>query len=121
MTAQISLCLPYPPSSNRYWRTMVTRRGVAMTYVSEEAQQFKREVAEITAGLTPFVGTLTATYRFFRPRRSGDLSNRIKVLEDAMQGTVYIDDKQIIEIHAYRFDDKLRPRVEVHIKPLGLF
>jgi Holliday junction resolvase RusA-like endonuclease len=37
-----------------------------------------------------------------------------------MQGIAYIDDNQITEMHAYRFEDKGNPRVEVEITPLGL-
>jgi len=35
---------------------------------------------------------------------------------NAMQTYCYADDKQIVEIHAYRLDDKDRPRVEVVVK-----
>lgn len=99
---------------------MVTKRGVAITYVSEEAREYKQTVAEICDGLTPFLSDVFITYRIFRPRRSGDLSNRIKILEDAMEGTVYLNDKQISEYHVTRFEDKLRPRVELEVTALGL-
>jgi Holliday junction resolvase RusA-like endonuclease len=52
----------------------------------------------------------------YRPRKAGDLSNRIKVLEDALNGIAWIDDKQIVEIHARREDDASNPRVEVRIE-----
>jgi crossover junction endodeoxyribonuclease RusA len=110
----IKLTLPYPPSSNRYWRHSKSGRP----YVSEDAKAFKEEVyyavpTAIRQRLLTF--ELIVTFRFYRPRKSGDLSNRIKILEDAMQGVVYKDDKQIVEIHAFRFEDKAQPRVEVEI------
>ena len=53
--------------------------------------------------------------KVYRPRRVGDLDNRIKCLQDAMEGFAYDDDKQISSIFATRHDDKENPRVEVII------
>ncbi len=63
---------------------------------------------------------VAVTLRVFRPQRSGDLDNRLKCLFDALQGVVYANDSQVVEIHAYRFEDKKRPRVEAEVKILGL-
>jgi crossover junction endodeoxyribonuclease RusA len=112
----ISLVLPYPPSANRYWRT--DRRG--FVFVSEEAKAYKIEVAKIASQHTLIYSQIVLTLKIFRPQRSGDLSNRIKVLEDALQGVTYANDGQIVEIHAFRLEDKLRPRVEVEITGTGL-
>lgn len=115
----VSLILPYPPSANRYWRTFASN-GRAVTYVSEEAKAYKKIVADI-AGVTSLIQSeVVLRIRAFRPQRSGDLSNRIKVLEDALKGVVIVDDKQVVEIHAHRFEDKFRPRVEVEVEALGL-
>ena len=46
----IRLELPYPLSANVYWRSRVIKSGGtwrAMTYVSSEAVEYKRQVAEI--------------------------------------------------------------------------
>lgn len=107
----IHLSLPYPPSANRYWRSF---RGT--TVVSSEAKQYKRDVALLAGGTEPFEGDVILCLDVYRARKAGDLSNRIKVLEDALQGIAYIDDKQVVEIHARRFDDARNPRVEVTIK-----
>jgi Holliday junction resolvase RusA-like endonuclease len=45
------------------------------------------------------------------------LDNRLKVLLDALNGIAYNDDADIVELHAYRLDDKHDPRVELKIKP----
>lgn len=91
-----------------------------MVFVSEEAKVFKRDVAILASRCQPFIGEVIATYKFYRPQRSGDLSNRIKVLEDAMEGTVFLNDSQIVELHAFKFDDKKNPRVEIEVRPVGL-
>jgi crossover junction endodeoxyribonuclease RusA len=112
----ITLTLPYPPSSNRYWRH--SKNG--KPYVSEEAKAYKSAVFYAVPSVLRnrlITGELAVTFKFYRPLKSGDLSNRIKILEDALQGVLFNDDKQIIEIHAFRFDDKESPRVEIEISP----
>lgn len=111
----VRLTLPYPPSANRYWRT--TRQG--RTYVSPDAKAYKRAVADrARAALVgpPLAGEVALTLAVFRPRKAGDLSNRIKVLEDALIGIAYRDDAQVRRIVAERFDDKRAPRVEVLVE-----
>jgi crossover junction endodeoxyribonuclease RusA len=110
---RVTVTLPYPPSANRYWRT--TRDG--RTYVSAEAKQYKKDVAKV-AGRANLTGELRLTMFVYRPRKTGDLSNRIKVLEDALQGVLFNDDKQISEIYAVRLDDKQNPRVEVTVEEI---
>jgi crossover junction endodeoxyribonuclease RusA len=124
-TGPVRLTLPLPPSSNRYWRTVAyiskkTGKPIASTYVSDEAVKYKAEVKNRLGNRNPFVSELAVRITVFRARRSGDLDNKIKVLLDALQGIAYVDDNQITELHAYRFEDKGNPRVEVEITPLGL-
>lgn len=106
----MQLTLPYPPSSNRYWRVF---QGVARQ--SREAMAYKREVAVLAkqARVEPLAGDVALTVTVYRPRKVGDLDNRLKVLLDALAGAAYADDKQVREIHAYLRDDKHNPRVEV--------
>lgn len=110
-----SITLPFPPSANRYWRMFRNR----MT-VSAEARAYQLEVffqvVEGHDGIPqPIDGPVAVTLRVYRPRRSGDLDNRLKVVLDAMQGLLYHDDSQIVELHAHRFDDPDCPRVEVDV------
>jgi crossover junction endodeoxyribonuclease RusA len=110
----LKLTLPYPPSSNRYWKVW---RGRAV--VSAEAKSYKQGVRlrALTEGFRkPLACPLVLSLVVYRPRKAGDLSNRIKVLEDALNGIAWIDDKQIVEIHARREDDASNPRVEVRIE-----
>lgn len=105
--------LPYPPSANRYWRNYRGR-----TVKSEEARQYQ-QLAWLLAKqtmTTPLAGPVVLELRFYRPQRRGDLDNRIKVCLDALQGCVYHNDSQVVEIHAYLSDDKARPRVEVTVQ-----
>lgn len=51
----------------------------------------------------------------YRKAKRGDLDNFLKCLLDGMQGVMYKNDKQIVELVARRHDDKLNPRVEVKV------
>lgn len=141
----ISLTLPYPISSNRYWATRVvpnkaTRKPMAMTYVTSEAQAYKAEVANIAkaAGLRiPYDGRVALHVKLFpqRPQdwakrsqrdpdtwdddvRCIDLGNCEKVLSDALNGIAWIDDKQLRDIHLERCEPDGEARVEVTITPM---
>lgn len=113
----MKVTLPYPPSANRYWRAFRGR-----TVLSAEAKAYKKQVAAIlaAAGHKPVAGPVAYTAHLYRPLRSGDLDNRLKVLGDALTGFAWLDDKQVEEIHAYRHEDKANPRVEVEVRALGV-
>ena len=106
--------LPYPPSVNRIWRTS----SAGKTYKSNEAQAYAwAVVAALSEHNVPcLTGPLAVRLDVYRPRKSGDLDNTAKAILDAMQGRVYVNDSQIIELHMRRFDDKEAPRVEVEVR-----
>lgn len=112
----MKLILPYPPSANTYWRSI----GRGRVILSREARAYKRTVALIHSKVKPLQGYLKLTMSVYRPLKRGDLSNRIKVLEDALNGIAYVDDDQIVEIHALRLDDKENPRVEVEVTEIPI-
>jgi Holliday junction resolvase RusA-like endonuclease len=45
-------------------------------------------------------GPVSASFTFFMLGRRGDLSNYVKAVEDALNGIVWDDDRQIEELHA---------------------
>lgn len=109
----VTLTLPYPPSANRYWRMV---RG-HMT-VSADAKAYKDGAGMVARhqGMAPFTGTVALHIHLYRPQRSGDLDNRVKILADALKGIAYNDDAQIVELHAWLHDDKKNPRAELEIR-----
>lgn len=104
------LTLPYPPSVNRYWRC--TKRGVLR---SKEANVYKSTVERTCKDMVThkLSGDVSVTVNLYRPQRSGDLDNFLKVVLDVVKGCVYDDDKQVVHIQAYRHDDPLNPRIEL--------
>ena len=102
--------LPYPPSANACWRHWKGR-----TLVSAEYRDFKRRVALLWGKPTPMDGPLSVEVRLFRPRKSGDIDNRIKPLFDSLNGLAWHDDAQIARLLVERSEDKLNPRAEVRV------
>lgn len=102
--------LPYPPSSNRYWRNFRGR-----TVVSEEARDYKDAVSLIcnSAAVTPLDGEVVVHLRIRRPAKRRDIDNHIKVTLDALQGHLYGNDSQIVELHVTMQDDKRNPGVTI--------
>lgn len=103
----IEITLPVPPSVNRIWRT-----GNGRTYKDAKARAYGLavEAAWRTAKLPcpAFPAGVAVKYRliWYRFPASGDLSNRLKLVEDALNGLAWADDKQIVECHAFRQDCK---------------
>lgn len=127
MMPSITLTLPYPVSSNRYWATRVVKMGGsprAMTYVTPEAKAFKEKVQWLArqAGVRqPFQGRFSLlitlhphcpqdAHRRMKRDPSGwentvqcmDLDNAQKVTIDALKGVVIEDDKWAWEILSKR-------------------
>ena len=101
----IVLTLPEPPSSNRYWRRAGTR-----IHVSAEAKAYKEAVSMLTSRYKRGAecafpsGDLSVVVVWHRSAKRGDLPNRTKVLYDALQGSVYADDRQIAHEDTMRVD-----------------
>lgn len=136
----ITLTLPYPVSCNRYWRTRVVK-GLAMTYVSTEAKDYKREVAWLVkaAGIRqPITGRVAVSYVLYpkRPldwsKRASkdphgwddtvaciDLDNAQKVLLDALKGVAFDDDKWVRRIDAERAEPDGEARLVVTIRSVA--
>jgi crossover junction endodeoxyribonuclease RusA len=100
------IILPYPPSTNRLWRT-----GHGRTYQSAEAKAFKAlaaiqakragmELREGPVQLLVILHPKKPKRQSGRPVRCIDLSNSIKVVEDALQGIGYVNDSQVVSIRA---------------------
>jgi Holliday junction resolvase RusA-like endonuclease len=107
---KVEITLPYPPSVNGMYATFQGRR-----ILSKAGREYKKTVQGIPVTQT-FGGDVVLTVNIYRPKRIGDLDNRLKAIQDSLTGLWYADDKQIVEIHAYRWDDKENPRAEVTIE-----
>lgn len=118
----VSVVLPEPPAANRYLRT----HG-HITYKTREAKQYCETVFNLTAkyrtngGPVFPTGEVSVVVVWHRKRKAGDLGERTKVLYDALQGTLYADDKQIAQDWRRRVDEHASiPKgfVKVEVSPL---
>lgn len=108
------LILPLPPSHNRYWRCV----GRGRVLVSQKGREFKERCAWVAAAQhlgEPLEGDVCVSVMFFFRDRRGDLDNKIKPLLDALEGTVYNNDRQIVTLVAQRKIDRDNPRCEVYV------
>lgn len=95
--------LPLPPSSNNIVRPVLmgrSKRGKPMVrLVSTSAARDFREAVHAKLPTAPVGGLLELYVTMYVPTISSDVSNRLKALEDACNGRLWWDDKQIAEIH----------------------
>lgn len=141
----IRLTLPYPISANVYWATRIVKPKVgparAMTYVTKEAEEYRQKVGGIArvAGLAaPMACRVEMWIRLYpaRPQdwarrarldpadwddtvRCMDLGNCEKVLGDALQGIIYVNDERVWRQHKERMEpDAKGARVELAIRAM---
>lgn len=112
-----ALTLPYPPSLNRYWRSVP---GMSPK-ISAEGRAYRRDVIEILSkgpGVRFGSDRLAVAILTHAPdRRRRDLDNIPKALLDALEHAgIYEDDGQIDDLRITRGEvDKQWPRVVVCI------
>jgi Holliday junction resolvase RusA-like endonuclease len=113
---RVVLTLPWPPTGNLYWRK--TRAG--RIYPSNDAVAYKQAAALAALGqrCPRFLGPVALTLDFYPPDRRGDGDNRVKVLQDSLEGLAYANDRQVRrmawELHE---PDRADPRVVMVIEP----
>lgn len=87
------------------------------TILSKRGRETKDALATellVLGRIEPMMGTvgLNLTLHFGDKRRR-DIDGYLKVLLDALEGVVYKDDVQIVELHVYKLYSKEDPRVEI--------
>ncbi len=137
----IVLTLPYPLSSNRYWRPVNIGKHITIV-PTKEAKAYKAEVAWLArqAGVhQPLQGRIALHVQLYpqRPQdwarrarrepltwdddvRCIDLGNAEKVLSDALNGVAWLDDKQHRRILLERMEPDGDARMVVRIEQLAL-
>lgn len=128
MKDSVTLVLPYPISTNRYWRTFTPKGSKrAHTVLSQEAKDYKKAVENIAlaAGIGSPIGGRVGVQYVLVPKRPLDwqkrakkdpegwgdtvqcidLDNAMKVIIDSLNGIAFEDDKWVRTIEANRRKD----------------
>jgi Holliday junction resolvase RusA-like endonuclease len=116
-TEFVYLELPEPPSVNRIWR----RSKHGGVYLAPSVAKFyakAKDAAKVAgADSVPFrEHPVKVTMRWYRSAKRGDLDNRTKIVADSLNGVLWVDDKQIVEWHLYRYDAPKNGRVELTVE-----
>ena len=103
------ITLTMPPTLNASYRARPDGKG---QYKTQEAKDWQEEVQWLVNNCTPIEGPVALTfwiiYKFDR-----DIDACDKLLQDALQGAAYIDDKQIVSRYTYKVKDASNPRLVV--------
>lgn len=119
------IVLPVPPTSNMYWRARAiynqTRgKWQGTIYKTTEAKEYCKavQVRALLAGFMPYPKGVDVVFHmiWYRENMRGDLGNRVKCLEDALQGILYANDRQVRAMHTEWILDRENPRVEVWVE-----
>ena len=93
---EIVMTLPWPPSVNRYWRSVQGR-----TILSAEGRAYKQQVAVMCRDqwIQCRSGSVEVDILAVRPdKRKRDLDNLLKAALDAMTPWVWADDSQVVDL-----------------------
>ena len=128
MTERLEIKLPWPPSMNHYWRSIVRKpkrpgaKLFARAIISEDGRKFQRDVVHhLIHWKRAFTGRLAVEIELCAPTRARlDLDNRLKPLLDAMQHAgVYLDDSQIDELMVRRGPTGKPGHAKVVVREVG--
>jgi crossover junction endodeoxyribonuclease RusA len=110
----VTLTIPYPPSTNRYYRNVAGR-----TLISREGRVYRDTVVAIlrAARIKPRTGPLAVHVELYPPdRRKRDVDNALKAINDSLQhGGAFHDDSQIVWLLLERAEVVAGGRVIVRI------
>ncbi len=100
----IQFCLPFLPFSKSNGYRAGKGRFFKATHIKEQEQQ----ITAILTAVLPFdyqvmEGPVKLTAHFKYPdKRRRDLDGHLKLLLDCMNGLIFKDDSQVVEIHAIK-------------------
>ncbi len=108
----LRLSFDLPTSVNKMYRR--SRWGVVLTNDAKAYKHYAGVMALRQGADELLISPLAVTYRFYGSNLDAD--NGLKVLNDSLNGIVWKDDRQIIEMHIYVYrKEKHDPHVEVDI------
>lgn len=113
----ISFSLPWPPSVNHYWRSIITGRRVKVI-VCKKGREYRAKVCGILGPREPLMRKLAVLIVAYYPdNRKRDLDNLPKAILDSLtEANVWEDDSQIEALSLYRGENEKGGRIEIYIE-----
>jgi len=114
-------CNPLPKERPRVTSRVNKWTGESKTfaYTPKRTKQYEAYVAllarQAMGDREPEKGLLCVSLVFYRARRNADIDNCTKSVMDAIQGVVFNNDNQVVDLHAQWFRDKENPRALVEV------
>ena len=135
----IKLTFDFPPVAQARPRATRFGRGVRL-YDLEQVHVYKAQLAESARFMyhgEPLTGPLVVTIKFYRaiqqsetkkrhrlkaqgtisPTKKPDLDNYIKSTLDGLNGVLWVDDNEIVELHTGKYYSD-HPRIEIEVEEL---
>lgn len=123
---KIHLTLPIPPSVNHCYKNIPTTKGIKNRILTTEASNWKQLAAWTARAEIRSQGwempaenkkIILELYAYWPDHRRRDMNNSHKLLCDALESWLYLDDKMVL-VRDMDFDiDKKHPRIEVFVYP----
>lgn len=112
----VSYVIPWPPSGNTIWRSIVIG-GRVRVLLSKEGREYRQRVQRSIGPCKPMSGRVFVAIKAYPPdRRKRDADNVLKAALDAMtHAGVWDDDSQARSISIDMLDAGEKPRLEVLI------
>jgi len=114
----ITYTLPYPPSTNTYYRSLRKGPMAGRVLISEKGRQYREEIKGAVYPVK-LEGRLSVTIKLYPPdRRRRDIDNCLKALFDSLtHAGVWVDDSQVKKL-SVEMQDVTRGYVTVQIEEL---
>lgn len=99
-------------------RARVLKTGFSFTPAKTRQAENRIRLEAVAAGHRPALDQAprSLTLRFYRATgRTADLDNLVKLVKDALNGIAWKDDRQVVQLHASRFDRQENPRTEIAV------
>ena len=116
------ITLPFPPSTNTYWRSI----GRGRVIISKRGREYREEVVYACIvergdiNPAPMEGRLMVTIEAFAPdKRRRDLDNMLKAVLDALEhAKIYENDSQIDDLRIVRMPSGKPGKVVISVEEI---
>lgn len=109
------LTLPIPPLLNRIYHSK-PKGGKVLTIAAREYKATAAWEAISYFGRRPkLTGDLALEMTVYRKRSNGDIDAFQKLLFDAMNDVLWLDDSQLVQMTVMKAMDRFNPRVELKV------